>query len=189
MTKNSVGRPVGYKVPQSDTRPHKVSCPRCGHCWYSAQKEPTRCSSCCARRMSTPRTLTLREKFEYGYVVVPSGCWIWVGARVSKGYGSIRTPTGVVGAHRLGYELYAGPIPAGVEPDHLCRERACVNWRHMELVDGYTNMMRGNNPAAINKRRTHCKYGHEFSEANTKLRAKKNRNGRVERVCRECLRS
>jgi hypothetical protein len=71
-------------------------------------------------------------------------------------------------AHRVLYRLVNGPIPIGAEIDHLCRNRSCVNPDHLEAVSHRENLMRSPiAPAAINARKTHCKYGHEFTQTNT----------------------
>ena len=75
-----------------------------------------------------------------------SGCWIWIGARTGEGYGMLgvgRRDQGNVGAHRFSYELLRGPIPPGLEPDHLCRMRWCVNAWHMQPVTRQENTLRG----------------------------------------------
>ena len=82
--------------------------------------------------------------------------------------------------HRLTYELIRGPIPEGLQIDHLCRVRACVNPNHMELVTQSENIRRGMAPSAINARKTHCYKGHPFSEENTYVSPK------GERYCRTC---
>lgn len=102
------------------------------------------------------------------------GHWYWKGYLTPKGkgsnshgYGLVRDETGrKIGAHRAVYALLVGPIPAGLEIDHLCRIRHCVNPEHLEAVTKYENMMRGNVGAAINKRKTHCVRGHEFAGDN-----------------------
>jgi hypothetical protein len=79
------------------------------------------------------------------------------------------------------YERYVGPIPEGLNIDHLCRVKACCNPAHLEPVTQHENIMRSPIAlAAINARKTHCKYGHEFTEANT-IRTKN-----AKRQCREC---
>ena len=104
------------------------------------------------------------------------GCWNWLGYKSKTGYGRC----GRVWAHRRAYELLIGAIPAGLEIDHLCRNRGCVNPGHMEVVTHQENQRRGNSPYGINARKTHCIRGHEFSEANTYISP----NGR--RNCRRC---
>lgn len=76
-----------------------------------------------------------------------NGCWIWAGRRNTKGYGIF---TAVVNdenvahmAHRFYYEQYRGDIPPGLQMDHLCRRRGCVNPWHLEPVTCKENINRG----------------------------------------------
>lgn len=62
------------------------------------------------------------------------GCWIWTGAKNSRGYGQLKIDGRSRYAHRLAYEHWQGLIPEGFELDHLCRTRACVNPAHLEPV-------------------------------------------------------
>lgn len=114
------------------------------------------------------------------------GCWIWTAAEDGKGYGAFGVAEGLtVKAHRFAYEDLAGPVPAGLQLDHLCRNRLCVNPDHLEPVTNRENTIRGLAPstnAARLKARTHCKYGHEFTAENTRL----TREGW--RDCRACRR-
>ena len=90
-----------------------------------------------------------------------SGCWEWRGKR-DRGYGrfALRTDR-FVPAHRFAYELLRGEIPAGLEIDHLCRNRACLNPTHLEAVTHYVNFVRGESPSARVIRTGLCRYGHE----------------------------
>ena len=110
-----------------------------------------------------------------------SGCWEWVGNILQSGYGQIAiTHTHMELAHRFAYELLVGPIPEGLQLDHLCRVRHCVNPDHLEPVTARENVLRGNGIAAQSARQTHCIHGHPFDEGNTYL------TKRGWRQCRTC---
>lgn len=76
----------------------------------------------------------------------PDGCWPWLGSVKETGYGNFAlhaaNRTTIVRAHRFAYELWRGPIPAGLDLDHLCRSRACVNPSHLEPVTRRENLHR-----------------------------------------------
>ena len=93
-------------------------------------------------------------------------CWIWTGSKV-RGYGNIMFGGRVQRVHRVVYELLRGTIGQGLELDHLCRQHSCVNPEHLEPVTHRENVLRGNSPAAIHARQTHCDHGHRLSESNT----------------------
>jgi hypothetical protein len=84
-------------------------------------------------------------------------------------------------AHRFMWELFNGPIPEGMQIDHLCFNPGCVRYDHLELVTPRENVLRSSSPAAMNAGKTHCKHGHEFTPANTRQRDNK-------RYCRACAR-
>lgn len=111
-------------------------------------------------------------------------CWLWTDRPNSSGYGLLGFRRELKAyAHRLAVHLTRGPIPAGMELDHICRVRHCVNPDHLEPVTHRTNGLRGIAPAAVNARKTQCIHGHEFSPANTY------RNPNTgNRACRECRR-
>lgn len=73
-----------------------------------------------------------------------SGCWLWIGCTNPQGYGQIRIAKRVLRlAHCVSYELHIGPIGDGLELDHLCRVRCCVNPQHLEPVTHLENVRRG----------------------------------------------
>jgi hypothetical protein len=74
-------------------------------------------------------------------------CWIWQLATNPKGYGRVRVPNEdrKMLAHRFYYEKHVGPVPEGLQLDHLCRVRACVNPDHLEPVTAAVNTQRGRN--------------------------------------------
>lgn len=76
-------------------------------------------------------------------VQVTSGCWLWTGQLNNTGYGLFWYQTGKRGAHVVLWELLRGLVPDGLELDHLCRVRRCVNPDHLEPVTHSENLLRG----------------------------------------------
>ena len=101
----------------------------------------------------------------------PDGCWVVdshkPGNYVTLSLGSRATKRGSVSAHRLVWEEFVGPIPDGMELDHVCRNRGCFNPDHLEPVTCRENLLRGETLAAQNAAKTHCHKGHPFDERNT----------------------
>jgi hypothetical protein len=102
-------------------------------------------------------------------VAAPSGCRIWIGTAGSPGYanreyGRITVEGKTAYAHRVSYEEQVGPIPAGMQIDHLCRRPRCINPLHLQPVTPQVNMLRGTSPAARASRRTQCTRGHSYAE-------------------------
>lgn len=125
--------------------------------------------------MSAPPTATVRRRIDFWERVVPEDdCWIWTGP-MRDGYGRFGKES--IPAHRYAYQEMVGPIPAGLELDHLvCSRKACVNPYHCDPV-----------PHRVNTRRwadtiTHCPRDHEYTEENTYV------DRRGLRRCRACRR-
>lgn len=126
----------------------------------------------------------------------PNACWPFTDAPAGNGCGYL----GVGGrkgrkiqAHQIAYELARGPIPAGHDIDHVCHNkdescaggntcphRRCVNDAHLEAVTHRVNLLRGKTVAARNAAVTHCRRGHMYDEANTRITPRRTRE------CRAC---
>ncbi len=97
---------------------------------------------------------------------LPNPCWEWTASRDGDGYGRVGVEGKSRKASTYAYEVLRGPVPDGLEPDHLCRNRACVNPFHLELVTHKVNVARGNAGLAQSLR-THCSKGHPYDANNT----------------------
>ena len=104
----------------------------------------------------------------------------------TTGYGRFTIKRKSFQAHIISYEMKNGLMKNGLELDHLCRNRWCVNPDHLEAVTHRENCLRGTGMTAINAKKTHCKNGHEFSKENTRIII--NRYGNKQRNCRICCR-
>lgn len=134
-------------------------------------------------------------KFSAGIVKDASGCWLWSGPADRDGYGLIRTSEGQDRVHRWSYRAHRGPIPEGMQIDHVCHTRAveagtcsadqdrcphrrCANPGHLEAVSAAENTRRQDH---ANRRKTECPAGHDLTDpANVHVRP----SGR--RTCRAC---
>ena len=92
-------------------------------------------------------------------------CWEWHGAKAG-GYGQIALDGKLYQVHRVVWTRTRAVIPDGLTIDHLCRNRACANPRHLEVVPMRENTLRGVGPTAVNAHKTHCKRGHAFTPEN-----------------------
>jgi hypothetical protein len=109
-----------------------------------------------------------------------TGCLEWTAHRNRKGYGKFQAQRTVsVSAHRYIYEMLVGPIPKGLQIDHLCRNRACVNISHMEVVTLRENVRRGTS-GQFQRNKTQCPQGHPYEGENLYVDA------RGARHCRTC---
>jgi hypothetical protein len=115
-------------------------------------------------------------------VAKADGCWSWTSVHQSAGYGTFKLNGTMVLAHRVAYQLLKGPIPAGMQLDHLCRNRGCVNPDHLEPVTREENLKRSPRHPS---NKGFCPQGHPYSGDNLLLW---DRKGTKARVCRECHR-
>ena len=106
-------------------------------------------------------------------------CWEWKGTKDRKGYGQFTVNKKHFFAHRWAYEALVGPIAVGMVVDHLCRNRACCNPSHMEIVTPVENVKRGEGITAQNSRKDKCQCGQPYFIAHRK-------DGRSYRYCRAC---
>lgn len=136
---------------------------------------------------------TALERFQkFATIRTPEGCLLWTGYVTTDGYGRFGSgePGRPKGAHAWSYTHFTGKDIKG-SIDHLCHDpatcdggdqcmhRRCVEPTHLADVTPRENTLRSNSMAARNARKTSCKRGHPFTEANTFIY-----KGR--RICRAC---
>lgn len=160
-------------------RKYKHTCSVCGTKLLPPSHHAAAVRKCwtCHRAAYPP---LLQSILDAGYSA--DECWPWPGAVDRQGYGKATLNMKQTTAHRVVYQRLVGPIPAGLQLDHLCRNPPCVNPAHLEPVTAWENTLRSPiAPSALNSKKTHCKHGHEFTEENT-YRYK------TFRYCRTCSR-
>jgi len=108
-----------------------------------------------------------------------SGCWSWRGSQINN-YGQLRIDKAPYVAHRVTWLSLVGPIPDGLQVDHLCRNRACCNPEHLEPVTRSVNLRRI--PKGTQRLKSHCIHGHEMTLDNTLWQGR----GKRRRVCKAC---
>lgn len=122
--------------------------------------------------------MTIPERFLRFVGADENGCLIWQGYGTRNGYGQFSLNGRNAMAHRVAYEIFVGPIPEGLQTDHLCRMRRCVNPAHLELVTQSENLRRGTWPP-----KRHCRNGHVYTPETTGV------SGRGYRRCLICYRA
>ena len=126
---------------------------------------------------------SLEDKFRWlCHIYETNECIVWPWPATDKGYSRFKWNKQVKLSHRVSLELHLGrEILDGMFVDHVCRNRACVNPRHLrEVTPGVNALENSVSPSAINAAATHCKSGHALTEENTYVF----KNGK--RRCREC---
>lgn len=115
-----------------------------------------------------------------------SSCWLWTANQNGRGYGRVVQDGASRPVHRVAFEEFNGQIPEGMEIDHLCKVRHCVNPAHLRVVTHLENVRAGDGAwmrqAQLGRSKTHCNAAHEFTPENTWIR----KNGT--RQCRQCRR-
>lgn len=156
------------------------TCRACRHLTEADRRREAR------ERLGVPsRPKTLSERLAARIRVDDeTGCHVWFGTINHHGYGRITAPSDwaktKIATHRAAWVLANGPIPIGLELDHLCRNRSCCNPAHLELVTHRENVARGDAPPAHRSRQSHCKRGHPLAGDNLVPR----KDGH--RECRKC---
>ncbi|MEH0555992.1 HNH endonuclease signature motif containing protein [Streptomyces sp. B21-101] len=110
-------------------------------------------------------------------------CHVWTGSTDGDGYARFWLDGRNRRAYHVAYVAAHGPIPAGHDVDHHCRNRACVRGSHLRALTHRDNVLASGNVAAYRAAQTHCVNGHAFDAANTRRR----KDGT--RACRACERA
>lgn len=126
-------------------------------------------------------------RFTEKFTATENGCWEWSAAIDPHGYGRFSVKMGPTRkdyrmklAHRVSYETYVGKIPEGLDLDHLCRNRKCVNPGHLEPVTRSENLRRSPLMGRAALAKTECPKGHPYNKENTRI----GKNG--SRHCKAC---
>jgi hypothetical protein len=135
------------------------------------------------RPLVPPKTIPISERLRRNSRADDKGCWVWTGGLSHNGYGQIFIDHKSRRAHRVSYELARGAVPPGLQLDHLCRNRACINPAHLEPVTQRENIRRGLGPQIAGSRwrsKTKCPHGHAYEGENLIVTAAGHRK------CRAC---
>ena len=97
-------------------------------------------------------------------IVDAAECWLWTGKVNGSGYAFIHRGSRSIGVHKFVYESMVGLVAPGLTLDHLCRNKRCYNYAHLEPVTYRENMRRA-------RAYVECKNGHPFTPENTAVYA------------------
>ena len=113
-----------------------------------------------------------KDRFRRQFVILPNGCWQWIGTITPAGYGKIVIEKRTFAAHRISYAWHVGDIQKGMLVHHRCENKACVNPEHLELKTSVAH-------SRHHLYKSFCKRGHAMTEGN--LQVYKGHRG-----CRTC---
>lgn len=117
-------------------------------------------------------------------VSITDYCWNWKGT-LNNGYGLFSYGKKRIAAHRFIFLAMNDLILPGLQIDHLCRNKACVNPEHLELVTPAENVKRAvpfRKYYVPSMLRTHCRAGHKYTKSNSMLL---NTGGKICKKCNE----
>lgn len=136
------------------TQRSALTCAQCGQTFTGQRRNAAYCGQACRYRAKANRegrasVPPAEERFWSRIDKAADGCWNWTGAMLASGYGSLRVDNHAHVVHRFAWELLRGPIPDGLQVDHLCRNRRCCNPDHLEPVTQQENLRRAREAAAL----------------------------------------
>jgi hypothetical protein len=104
-------------------------------------------------------------------LIIKEGCWSWKSKPNKSGYSVFSYKKKPFYAHRFSFALFNGPLKEGLVIDHVCRNRSCLNPKHLRQVSQKINCIENSDSfSAINSRKTHCVKGHSLDKNNLRIR-------------------